>query len=65
METTEDDVSVGTRPQQSDGVDGARSEHGVLTCCEYKILALEATERVPANAGRAGREDGHGALANQ
>ena len=64
-ETAEEDGSVGPRPRQSDGADGARSEHGVLARREYDLLTLEATGGSPANAGFSGNEDGHGALANR
>ena len=65
METAEDDGSVGPWQEQSDGVDGARSENGALARHEYNLLASEATEGGPANAGAAGSEDGHGALENR
>ena len=60
-ETAEDDGSTGPRKEQSDGVNGDRSEHGTLARRKYNRLASEATERVQANTGAAGGEDGHGA----
>ena len=42
-ETAEEDSSAGPRPQQSDGADSARSEHGGLVRRKYKLLASEAT----------------------
>ena len=65
METAEDNGSAGPRKEQSDGVDGTRSDHGAVTRRDYSRLALEATEGGQANAGASGGEDGHGALANQ
>ena len=65
METVEDNGSVVPQPSQSDCADGARSEHGALARREYSILALDATKGGQANAGAAGGEDNHGALANQ
>ena len=50
---------------QSDVVDGARSKHGALVCCEYNLLASEATEGGPANAGAISSQDGHGASENR
>ena len=64
-ETAEEDGSAGTWPRQSDGANGARSEHGALARCEYNLLASEATEGGPDNSGAAGGEDGHGDLANR
>ena len=63
--TAVDDGSAGPCPQQYDGADGARSENGALARHEYNLLALEATEGGPSNAGAAGSEDGHGDLANR
>ena len=65
METAEEDGSEGPRPAQSDGADGARSEHCALARCEYDIMALEATEGGQARAGAASREDGHGVSENR
>ena len=62
METVEDDGSAGPCQEQSEGVDGTRSEHGALTHHKYNILVSEATEGVQANAGATGGEGGHGAL---
>ena len=62
-ETAEEDGSAGPRPRQSDSADGARSENGALARREYDLLASEATEGVPANAGDAAEKDGHGSLA--
>ena len=64
-EVSEEDGSAGPRPRQSDGADGARSNHGALVCRKYNILASEATEGGSANAGAAGSENVHGALANR
>ena len=64
METAEGDGSAGPRQEQSDGVDSARSEHGALARRKYDILASEAKEGGQANAGAAGREEGHGASEN-
>ena len=64
-ELAEEYVSPGPRPRQSDGADGARSEHGSLVRCEYDLLTSEATKGGPANAGGAVSEDGHGASVNQ
>ena len=63
-ETVADNSRAGPRPRQSDGANGARSEHGVLVRRENNLLASEATERGPANTGAAGSEGGHGSLAN-
>ena len=59
-ETAEDGGSVGPRPRQYDGANGARSEHGELARHEYDLLSSEATEGGLANAGGAGSEDVHG-----
>ena len=64
-DTAEDGGSAWPRPRKSDGADGARSEHVALARREYDLLALEATEGGPSNAGAAGSEDGHGDLANR
>ena len=63
--TAADGGSGGDLPRQSDGADGARSEHGSLARCEYDLLTSEATKGGPANAGGAVSEDGHGALVNR
>ena len=63
--TPKEDGRAGPQPRQSDGADGARSEHGALARRKYKKLASEATEGGQANAGTAGVEDGHGASANR
>ena len=39
METVEDNGSAGPRKEESYVVNCARSEHGALVCCKYKILA--------------------------
>ena len=65
METAEDDGSVVPWQEQSDGVDGARSENGALACRKYNILALEATEGGQVNVRAAGGECGHEALLNR
>ena len=62
--TVENDGSAGPRPRQSDGADGARSEHGALARREYDFLASEATEGGTDNVGATGSEDDHGALEN-
>ena len=64
-ETAEDNGSTGARQRKYDGADGARSEHGALARRAYDLLASEAMEGCPDNAGAAGSEDGHGALVNQ
>ena len=64
-DTAEDDCSMGPQPRQSDSADGARSKHGAFARRKYGLLASEATEGVPSNAGAAGSKDGHGDLANQ
>ena len=64
-ETAEDDSSAGPRLKQANGANGTSSEHGALAHREYDLLASEATEGGPANAGAFGSEDGHGALANR
>ena len=64
-ETAMDDGSSGARLRQSNGADGARSKHGALACREYDLLASEAAEGGPANAGAAGSEDSCGATANR
>ena len=46
-EMAEDNGSVDTWPRQSDGADGARSEHGALVRREYNLLTSEATEGGP------------------
>ena len=65
MELAEKDGSKGPRPAQSDGADGARSEHGALAHRKYNRLASEATEGGQANAGAVGGEDGHGDTDNR
>ena len=65
VETVENDGSAGPQQEQSDGVDGARSEHGALARRDLDILSSEAKERGQANVGAAGGEDGHGASVNQ
>ena len=65
METAEEDGGEEPRPVQSDGADGARSEHGALVRRKYDILASEATEGGHASAGAAVGEDGHGASDNR
>ena len=61
MYMAEDNDSLGPWPRKSDGADGARSKHGALACRKYDLLASEATERLLANAGAVGSENGHGA----
>ena len=65
METAEDNGIAGPWQEQSNGADCARSEHVALARCKYDLLASEATDWVQSNAGAAGGEDGHGALANR
>ena len=55
------DGGAGYPPEHFDGAYGARSEHGALARREYDLLASEMSERGPASAGPAAREDGHGA----
>ena len=64
-EAAEDDGSAGPWPRQSNSADSARSEHSTLALRKYDLLASKTTEGGPANAGGAGSEDGHGALANR
>ena len=65
METAEDNGSAGHWQEQSDDVDGARSENSTLVRCKYDKLALEATEGGQSNAGAAGGEDDHGESVDQ